>query len=441
MSPIISARNISKKYKLFNSKKDRLKEAFSLTGKQYHRDFNALEDINFELFRGDTLGVIGKNGSGKSTLLKIITGIIPPSSGSIQKVGNISALIELGAGFNPEFTGIDNVYFYGSILGFNREVIESKIDDILSFAGIGEFINQPVKTYSSGMKSRLAFAVAINADPEIFIVDEVLSVGDMFFKQKCMHRIRKMLDDGLTLFFVSHSIGEVKSLCRKALYLKNGMQAAFGDAEEVCNLYQNQSTRVSSHEREMAISNMIKSPKKTITEKLLQVHAQYSDIYCVNPHLHEHLSHRSGGGELVIESVLIVNEDGLRISTVESYQRVKIRVSFTIAHDISSGCAIGLLFRNSKGIDLFAINTDLVDIYLPDMKEGEKYVYEVLVTLPIVSGDYSISVGAKPNPASDYFYDRCFNACVFNVIRPQWQRIVGGVIYHYAESYKLLRCG
>ncbi len=199
---VIEVKNLTKTYKLYKNNQDRLKEVFSITRKKYHTEFNALSNINFKLKNGDRLGVIGRNGSGKSTLLKLIANILPPSKGELKIIGNISALIELGAGFNPEFTGLENVYFYGTILGFSKEEMNSKLEEILAFADIGEFIYQPIKTYSSGMNARLAFAVAISVKPDILIVDEVLSVGDMFFKQKCINRLREMLDDGLTLFFL-----------------------------------------------------------------------------------------------------------------------------------------------------------------------------------------------------------------------------------------------
>ena len=215
----ISVKHLTKIYKLYDKPIDRLKESLHPLKKQYHKEFYALNDVSFEIKRGETVGIIGKNGAGKSTLLKIITGVLTPSSGSVHVHGRIASLLELGAGFNPEYTGIENIYFQGSLMGYTREEMEAKVDDILAFADIGDFVNQSVKMYSSGMFARLAFAVAINVDPDILIVDEALSVGDMYFQQKCMDKINSMRSKKMTLLFVSHSIGQVKKICEKAVFI------------------------------------------------------------------------------------------------------------------------------------------------------------------------------------------------------------------------------
>jgi teichoic acid transport system ATP-binding protein len=233
----IKVQNLSKVYKLYDSPSDRFKEAFHPFRKQYHHDFYALHNINFNLKKGDTLGIIGKNGSGKSTLLKILTSVLTPTVGSVEVNGKVSALLELGTGFNPEFTGIENVYLSGTIMGYRRDEMDAKLDDILAFADIGEFVHQPVKMYSSGMYVRLAFAVAINVDPDILIVDEALAVGDMTFQKKCMERIDSFRDIGKTIVFCSHDMHTVSALCQRALWMHDGRIAEFGDRNNVISSY------------------------------------------------------------------------------------------------------------------------------------------------------------------------------------------------------------
>jgi len=233
----IKVNNLTKIYKLYDSPQDRLKEALHPLRRKYHKDFFALDDMSFQIRKGETVGIIGQNGAGKSTLLKTITGVLTPSSGSITVNGKISALLELGAGFNPQLTGLENVYFNGTIMGFSREQIDTKLEDILSFADIGDFIRQPVKTYSSGMFIRLAFAVAVNVEPEILIVDEALSVGDMMFQAKCYDKIKSLMAGGVTTLFVTHNMNTISSLCNYAYMLDGGKVFAQGPPNEVTQSY------------------------------------------------------------------------------------------------------------------------------------------------------------------------------------------------------------
>jgi ABC-type polysaccharide/polyol phosphate transport system ATPase subunit len=234
----IRLENVSKYYKLFNSANDRLKEALNPFGKVYHNDFYALKNIDLEIKKGEILGIVGKNGSGKSTLLKLITGVLTPDEGTVTVNGKISALLELGSGFNPEFTGLQNIYFYGAILGFSKDEMEGKLDEILAFAEIGDFIHQPLKTYSSGMKSRLGFSVAVHIDPEILILDEVLSVGDALFQRKCFAKMEAFFEGGKTIIFVSHDINSVNELCSRAIFLFEARVLLDSDTRIVTNYYQ-----------------------------------------------------------------------------------------------------------------------------------------------------------------------------------------------------------
>lgn len=248
----IKIENLSKVYKLYSHPLDRLKETFHPWRKVYHTDFYALDDINFEIKKGETIGIIGKNGAGKSTLLKIITGVLTQSSGQAQINGRIASLLELGAGFNPEYTGIENIYFQGTLMGLSHEEMAQKIDNILAFADIGDFIHQPVRMYSSGMFARLAFSVAINVDPDILIVDEALSVGDFAFQYKCFMKFKQLKESGKTILFVTHGMQEIIKYCDRAIYLRNGILRM--DGKEVENV-------VFAYETETRSNNTIEYDK------------------------------------------------------------------------------------------------------------------------------------------------------------------------------------
>lgn len=233
----IELENLTKCYKLYNKPFDRVKEAFNIWGKVYNTEKHVLNQLNLKIEKGAVIGIVGNNGAGKSTLLKIITGVLTPTSGKVLVNGKIAALLELGTGFNPEFTGIKNIYLNGTMMGFTHAEMDSKLQEIIDFADIGDFIYQPVKTYSSGMFARLAFAVAINVEPEILIVDEALSVGDMHFQMKCMDKMKDMMDKGVTTLFVSHDINAIRRFCTMTAWLKEGVIEAFGETNRVCDQY------------------------------------------------------------------------------------------------------------------------------------------------------------------------------------------------------------
>ena len=237
MNTAIKVSHLTKIYKLYDKPVDRLKESLHPLKKKYHKDFYALSDINFEIKKGETVGIIGKNGAGKSTLLKIITGVLTPSSGHVHVNGRIASLLELGAGFNPEYTGIENIYLQGTLMGYSHEEMEAKIDDILAFADIGDFVYQPVKMYSSGMFARLAFAVAINVDPDILIVDEALSVGDIKFQAKCFQKFEDLKQKNTTILFVSHDISAMRNFCSACLWIDSGSLLEHGDVLLISSKY------------------------------------------------------------------------------------------------------------------------------------------------------------------------------------------------------------
>lgn len=233
----ISVKNLTKTYRIFGHPGDRIKQFFSFGLKEYHCEFTALRDVSFDIKRGESVGIIGRNGSGKSTLLQLICGILKPSVGTVQVNGRVSALLELGAGFNPEFTGRENVYFQGALTGFTKAQIDERFDEIAAFADIGEFIDQPVRIYSSGMYVRLAFAAAVHVAPDILVIDEALAVGDVDFQAKCLIRMRSLVDRGVTVMFVSHSIQAVSSFCDRALFLAEGNLSLDGTPAEAIELY------------------------------------------------------------------------------------------------------------------------------------------------------------------------------------------------------------
>src|SRR5690349_11118382 len=233
----VEFQGVSKSYPIYDSPGDRLKELITPPSYKFHRDFWALRDVSFEIRRGETFCIVGENGSGKSTLLQMVARILPPTSGTVHVDGRVSALLELGSGFNPEFTGRDNVYLNGSILGLSTKEIDRRYKEIEAFAEIGDFINRPVKTYSSGMVVRLAFAVAINVDPEVLLVDEALAVGDLYFRQRCMRKVHELRARGVTILFVSHAIGDVKAIGDRVLWLDRGRTMELGETDAVVTKY------------------------------------------------------------------------------------------------------------------------------------------------------------------------------------------------------------
>ena len=233
----VEVKNVTKIYRLYDKPIDRLKESLSVSHKEYHKDFYALSDLSFTVEKGQTVGIIGTNGSGKSTILKIITGVLTPTTGEVTVRGKISALLELGAGFNQDYTGIENIYMNGTMMGYTKKEMDAKLPEILDFAEIGDFVYQPVKTYSSGMFVRLAFALAINVEPEILIVDEALSVGDVFFQSKCYRRMEEIRKNGTTIIMVTHDMGSIIKYCDKVVLLNKGEFIAQGSAGKMVDLY------------------------------------------------------------------------------------------------------------------------------------------------------------------------------------------------------------
>lgn len=380
----IKVENLSKVYRLYDTPLDRLKESLHPFKKKYHREFYALRNVNFEVKRGETVGIIGKNGSGKSTLLKIITGVLTPTSGNITVNGKISALLELGTGFNPEFTGIENIYFSGTIMGYTKEEIDKKIDDIVAFADIGEFINQPVKTYSSGMYVRLAFSVATSIDPEILIIDEALSVGDMFFQAKSMNRMTKMIEKGCSLLFVSHDIGAVKSLCQKAIYFDNGRLKNIGKSEYIVNEYlKNMRTQLELKFEEINMNNN----ENVSSIKKLKDLKEFEYIICDR-------NNGYGSKQAIIKKYTVLNsydEKGKEFDWGQNITIIAISTFFTEVKKYS----IGFLIRDIYGLDVFGTNLNHEKIDIPTIKPDESLSVKFNFDLFLQPGIYTLTLAVS----------------------------------------------
>jgi ABC-type polysaccharide/polyol phosphate transport system ATPase subunit len=374
----IQVENLTKVYPLYNKPIDRLKEALHPFRKQYHHDFYALNDISFEVAKGETVGIIGQNGSGKSTLLKIITGVLTPTSGSVKVNGRISSLLELGTGFNPDLTGIENVYFYGTINGFTKDQMDTKLDAILGFADIGEFVQQPVKTYSSGMFVRLAFACAIQIEPEILIVDEALSVGDMLFQAKCMSKMKTLIDSGVTVLFVTHSLDQIISLCNIAALIDKGRLEKFGDVKTVTDLY-----------RAKYLEEVNKGQNR---EYIYSAEQKEEEITFPSKESNNIPFEHKGSGELLLSKVEIWDSKGKLISEeVEYNDTLKIKLTIKAKQTIRN-IGVGLYLVTQYGLMMFAGGTKNTDLYNQEIQNGNYLEIIFYTAFPIMHGNYSLTV-------------------------------------------------
>ncbi len=328
---MIKIEGISKKFKLYHSPADRLKEI--IFRKQYHKDFIALDNISFEVGSGQILGIIGQNGAGKSTLLKILSGIVIPDSGTLTIDGKITGLLELGTGFNAEMTGLENISMNGTLIGMTPDEIDTKKQMIVDFSELGDFINEPIKTYSSGMTMRLAFSIAIHADPTCFLVDEALSVGDTYFQQKCMRKIREFRAGGGSIVFVSHDMTAIKTLCDSAIMLDHGRMADCGEPKDVVDFYHNVILK-KTHQGDAPVQVHMKKIEK------------------------ERPRNNSGisTGEVELVSFKTCNEEGEEISFIESENIIKIIYEIKALKDLDEP-HYGLIIRNSLGLSIFETNT------------------------------------------------------------------------------------
>lgn len=405
----ISVQGVSKIYKLYDKPIDRLKEAVSLTHKSYHRDFFALSDISFDVKKGETVGIIGTNGSGKSTILKIITGVLSPTTGTAEVSGNISALLELGAGFNSEYTGLENIYMNGTMMGFSREEMQRRMDDILRFADIGDFVNQPVKTYSSGMFVRLAFALAINVDPEILIVDEALSVGDVFFQAKCYRRMEEMMKNGTTILMVSHDMGSIIKYCDKVVLLNRGHFVAQGEAGKMVDLYK----KILANQTDELAEALIEQKKEALGLPAGEVHSDKSmkERMNLNPEVQEY-----GDGRASFEDFGTLDARGNVTNLLLKGEMFTIRERIRFHAPIEMPIFTYTL-RDKKGTDITGTNTMFEGADIKPVKDGDVYTVSFRQKMNLQGGEYLLSMSCTGYENGEHVvYHRLYNVLSLTVI-------------------------
>ncbi len=398
--------NLSKVYRLYEKPIDRLKESLSLTKKCYHKEHYALKNVSFEIKKGETVGIIGVNGAGKSTILKIITGVLNPSGGSVTVNGKISALLELGAGFNPEYSGMENIYLNGTMMGFSKEEIDAKVDSILEFADIGDFINQSVKTYSSGMFVRLAFAVAINIEPEILIVDEALSVGDVFFQAKCYKKFDEFKKMGKTILLVSHSLSSISKYCDKVILLNKGEKLAEGDAPEMIDLY-----------KKLLVNQYDEEAESDSVEDIMNIGAELNDgELCKSKLTLNPIINSYGNGMAEIYDFAIFDDRGKIVNQITKGSVFKIMMKVKFNQAISDPI-FAFTIVNLQGTDVTGTNTMIENINFESPNANE--VKEITFTqrMDIQGGEYLLSLGCTGYMDGNFtVYHRLYEICNINVI-------------------------
>jgi len=375
-SPAVEFSNVSKSYSIYAAPRDRLKELATFQTRRFHTEFWALRDVSFEVQRGETFCVVGENGSGKSTLLQICAGILAPTSGAAVAHGRVAALLELGSGFNPEFSGKDNVYLNGAILGLSSKEMDRRFPDIEAFAEIGDFIHQPVKTYSSGMAVRLAFAVAIHVDPEILLVDEALAVGDVYFRQRCMRKVHELRARGVTILFVSHATGDVKALGDRAMWLEKGVVKALGRTDLVVAQYlaaMSEKDRVyQAHEVPVGEARSLQAPEEIIEEI-------------------PNVDHRFGDGKAEIIGITVLDAEGSRVSSLKPDSTIVVRISVRAKGNLDRPI-VGFMFRNHLGVDFAGTNTARERQELAPMIAGDVCTVDFYLDLPaLYASSFSFS--------------------------------------------------
>ncbi len=394
--PVIEVKNVVKIYKLYDRPKDRLKEALGLGKKQKHKLHYALNGVSMSINRGETVGIIGTNGSGKSTLLKIITGVLHPTDGEVYVDGRISALLELGAGFNQEYNGIENVYLNGTMMGFSEKEIESRMPDILEFADIGDYVYQPVKTYSSGMFVRLAFAVAINIDPEILIVDEALSVGDVFFQAKCYHKFEEFKKLGKTIVFVSHDLSSISKYCDRVFLLNKGTMLGEGKPKAMIDAYK----RVLVGQYELPEQN---------GENDISGDASLS--FAINPELLEY-----GTKQAQIVEYYITDDRGVRTTAVIKGSEFTLHMKVKFYESLPAP-VFAFSFKNVRGTEITGTNSMIEKAFLESVEAGQVKDVTFTQQMSLQGGEYLLSMGVTGYEGDTFqVYHRLYDAMDITVV-------------------------
>ena len=410
--PAIRLEGVSKRYRMYESPRDRLKEVLSLGKVKRGRDLWALKDIDLELEPGATLGVMGRNGAGKSTLLQVVSGVLQPTSGTVEANGQV-VLLQLGAGVNADFTGRENVMLNGLMLGIPRDKLLDRFEEIEAFADLGQFMNQPVRTYSSGMKARLGFAVAVNVEPDILIVDETLSVGDAVFKAMGIQKMRELRDRGTTILFVSHGQGMVKNFCSEAMLLHKGEMLYHGGTAETVDRYQ---ALLSSSEAVDA--------EYEIEEQDDEDYPSFKH----NPDLEDRAPGlRHGTGEARIMSVEILDEDSRPVDRVNSQSTVTARVHLQYSEDVKKS-RLEITLRNKAGLDVFSTNTNAENAPLEGMGKGERAIVDFTFEAWLQPGQYSVTAAISSPKAKNVYLDWVDVASVFKIERAKGQPAIPGLV-------------
>lgn len=401
----IQVKGLEKAYKLYDKPSDRLKEALGFGRKKRYKEHYALKGVDMTIYQGETVGIIGTNGSGKSTILKIITGVLNPTGGSVHVNGRISALLELGAGFNMEYNGIENIYLNGTMIGFSKKEIDAKMDDILNFADIGDYVHQPVKTYSSGMFVRLAFAVAINIEPEILIVDEALSVGDVFFQAKCYHKFEEFKEMGKTIVFVSHDLSSISKYCDRVVLLNQGVKLGEGSPKEMIDAYK----QVLVGQYVPAADDHSLLSDKEITAAAAAAAGTVKGE--VNPELLEY-----GTKDAMITGYKITDDMGRETSALLKGKECTITMQVHFEHDIEAPI-FAFTIKNIKGVEITGTNTMVEKAFLFPVRAGSDMEITFTQKIDLQGGEYLLSFGVTGFEKEEFqVYHRLYDVINMTVI-------------------------
>lgn len=406
----IKISDISKVYKLYANPMDRLKEALKISKKVKYEEYYALNHVSFDVKKGETVGLIGTNGAGKSTLLKVVTGVLTPTTGQVEVDGKISALLELGAGFNQEYTGMENIYLNGSMMGYTKEQMDQKVGDITEFAGIGDYINQPVKTYSSGMFARLAFAVAINVEPDILIVDEALSVGDIYFQAKCFKKMDEIKRAGTTILLVTHDMSSIIKYCDKAVILNHGTMVREGSPKEMVDIYKkilvNQFDDQEEEQEgsEEAFPEANQEESQDLWKNQLRINEDKQDY---------------GDGKVSMVDFGIFDHRGKVTNMLMKKKDFSIQIKVTFHEDVEHPI-FAFTIKNVRGADITGTNTMFEKQDLELAKKGETYVISFKQKMQLQGGEYLLSLGCTGFEEGEFVvHQRLYDITNFSVISEQ----------------------
>lgn len=395
--------DVGKIYKLYDKPSDRLKETFGIGKKSRHKDKYALQHVNLDIFQGETVGIIGTNGSGKSTILKIITGVLNPTSGNVEVNGRISALLELGAGFNMEYNGIENIYLNGTMIGFSEKEIDEKLESILEFADIGDYVYQPVKTYSSGMFVRLAFAVAINIEPEILIVDEALSVGDVFFQAKCYHKFEEFKAMGKTILFVSHDLSSISKYCDRVILLNQGKKLGEGKPKEMIDIF-----------KQVLVGQYVPQEEETSLLDDAQIREaveQGKNNASINPHALEY-----GDNKAKIEEFYVTDEKNNQSTAIIKGQQYTVHMKVRFNEDVAAPI-FAFSIKDKQGTEITGTNTMVEKAFLKSAQKGDCKEITFTQQMNLQGGEYLISLGCTGYEQDDFkVYHRLYDIINISVI-------------------------